>query len=618
MRKLLFFVLLLLSLLTLFKNSVLAADEFATNVDTVYEVKETGETTVTTKVRLTNVFSNIYATSYSLVLDSINPTDVKAYSASGKALETSVSKENTKTFIKVKFSEPVVGKDNYNDFNLSYNESSFAVRTGEVWEVSIPRLSEPEKFSSYNLKLIVPEKIGLEAYISPNPRKKSSQNGVNVYEFTKEDISKTGIVAGFGEFQVFSFNLNYHLENPLAKSATTEITFPPDTAYQKIYYQDITPKPSKMSVDSDGNWIGEFSLGPRERIDVNAKGFVQIFSNYRPFAKPTTTSLSENLKPTKYWNTDNEQIRKIASSLNTPKDIYDYVSTHLKYDYTRVKPNLERYGAVKALDNPDSAICMEFTDLFIALARSKGIPAREINGYAYTENPQIQPLSLVNDVLHSWPEYYDTQKQVWIPVDPTWGSTTGGVDFFNKLDLRHFTFVIHGKDDSYPYPAGSYKLGSNPQKDVFVSFGSLPNDKQAKLTINANLSGWIPLISNRLNVEITNPGPTAVYDIKPVVYFDSLKKDTDTKIDVLLPFSSYKSYVEVPFSFLGTKTPSLVKVLVLDNQVEIPTKKDEVVIYNILFIFIVSLIIVLTILFKSKKLSFDKIAKLWKFQKKGS
>lgn len=618
MRKFILFIFLFISFLLPTTNSVLATDEFVTNVDTVYEVKDNGETTVTTKVKLTNVFSNIYATSYSLVLDSINPTAVKAFSTSGQSLETSISKEDTKTYIKVKFLDPVVGKDNSNEFNLSYNESSFAIRTGEVWEVSIPRLSEPDKFSSYNLKLIVPEKIGLEAYISPNPRIKSSQNGLNIYEFSKEDISKTGIVAGFGEFQVFSFNLNYHLENPLAKSATTEITFPPDTAYQKVYYQDITPRPSKMSMDADGNWIGEYSLNPRERIDVNAKGFVQIFSNNRPFIKSTAESLSENLKPTKYWNSDNQIIQEIAASLNSPKDIYDYVSTHLKYDYTRVKPNLERYGAIKALDNPDNAICMEFTDLFIALARAKGIPAREINGFAYTENPQIQPLSLVNDVLHSWPEYYDTQKQVWIPVDPTWGSTTGGVDFFNKLDLRHFTFVIHGKDDSYPYPAGSYKLGSNPQKDVFVSFGSLPNDKQAKLTINANLSGWIPLISNRLNVEITNPGPTAVYDVKPIIYFDNLRKDTDAKVNVLLPYGSYKSYVEVPFSFLGTKTPSVVKVLVFDNQVDIPTKKDEVVVYNILFIFAISLVIVVTIIFKSKKISFDKIAKLWKFLKKNS
>ena len=38
-----------------------------------------------------------------------------------------------------------------------------------------------------------------------------------------------------------------------------------------------------MYVDSDGNWIAEFRLEARQRIDVTTNGFVQIFSNYRSF-----------------------------------------------------------------------------------------------------------------------------------------------------------------------------------------------------------------------------------------------------------------------------------------------------------------------------------------------
>ena len=178
----------------------------------------------------------------------------------------------------------------------------------------------------------------------------------------------------------------------------------------------------------------------------------------------------------------------MALELKTPEAIYDYVVKTLKYDYSRVRANVERLGALAALKSPNTAICMKFTDLFIALARASGIPAREINGYAYTENPQIQPLSLVADVLHAWPEYYDKEEKVWIPIDPTWGSTTGGVDFFNKLDLRHFTFVIHGKDSVKPYAAGSYKLGTNPQKDVFVSFGSLPEVRFSSIQILGEFS----------------------------------------------------------------------------------------------------------------------------------
>ena len=57
-------------------------------------------------------------------------------------------------------------------------------------------------------------------------------------------------------------------------------------------------------------------------------------------------------------------------------------------------------------------------------------------------------------------------------VDPTWGSTTGGVDYFNTLDFDHFAFVIKGKDSSYPVPAGGYKLSQDQNLiDVNVSIG---------------------------------------------------------------------------------------------------------------------------------------------------
>jgi len=617
MKKIILFLVFLFLLLFTSPITVNAEGEFTTDYDVIYEVKETGATEVINKITLTNVFSNLYATSYSVVLDSMSPKNIKAFDLNGP-LEINEVVNGSKTSLEVKFKDQVVGKDKSRTFWISFEESSFAVRTGEVWEISIPRISENAKFNSYYVTILVPEKLGQEAYISPNPRSKTNQNGYLKYSFNREDVEKTGIVAGFGEFQVFSFSLNYHLENPLSKSATTEITLPPDTAYQRVYYDNIAPKPSKMYTDSDGNWIAEFNLGGRERIDVVASGQVQIFSNFRPFNKPTQESLNLNVAKTDYWDTSNPEIISLSKKLRTPRQIYDYVSTKLKYDYTRVKPNVERLGGVNALKNPESAICMEFTDLFITLARASGIPAREINGYAYTENPEIQPLSLVNDVLHAWPEYYDVDKGVWIPVDPTWGSTTGGVDYFTKLDLRHFTFVVHGVSDTKPYPAGSYKLGTNPQKDVFVSFGSLPQERNSKLKIEANLEGWIPLISNRLDINIYNPGPVAVYDIWPQIYFDGVKKEVSTNFDKLLPFESRKTFIEIPFSFLGAKTPNSVKVSILEDEVSIPTNKNQVVIYNLLFIFIVALLILLTILIRLKRINFDKIIPKWKFLKKNS
>jgi hypothetical protein len=586
-------------------HKIYAQEEFIIDVSVNYSVQSTGITKVTHTITLENALSNLYAQSYLLSLENINPIDPVSFEGT-KQLALTKTEKNDTISLQVIFDDAVVGKGKTRTFTISFEESSFASRTGEVWEISIPRLSESNNFRSYNINLIVPSSFGKEAYISPDPKSIYAGENTITYGFDKASIQKTGITAGFGKFQVFSFSLNYHLENPLNKTASTEIAIPPDTAFQKIYYDSINPAPEEVYLDEDGNWLAVYILSPRERIDVTAMGTVQIYANPREIQIVTSEILQENLKESEYWQVNDPQIQNLAGTLRTPKAIYDFVSTNLSYSYDRVRPNVTRYGASLALTSPNDAICMEYTDLFIALARAAGIPAREINGYAYTENPEIQPLSLVADVLHSWPEYWDEQRHVWIPVDPTWGSTTGGVDFFSKLDLRHFTFVIHGKDDTTPYPPGSYKLGPSPQKDVFVNFGQLPKERISKPEINAKVKNSLPFMHTQISVTIKNPGPTALYNLEPAIYFDEILAER-TIIPVLLPYASYEFKSHIPFSFLGTKTPEKIVVIVGDTEVQIPSNKTQVIIYNLLAIFFVFSFIIAVVVIKIKKITLAKV-----------
>lgn len=587
----------------------LAEGEFTTSSNVNYKVQESGRTLVTHNITLENNLSTIYATTYTLSLENIDAQDIKASEeVKGKSEELKVEtqKEGDKTDIKIVFPDAAVGKGVKRDFSISYENGNFAVRTGEVWEISIPRLSNPDSFGSYSLNLQVPDSFGLEAYISPRPMEFSDIDGYKNYKFNKESVTATGVTAGFGQFQVFSFSLAYHLENPLNITSETQIALPPDTAFQKIYITKLDPIPANVVVDNDGNWIAIYKLGPRQRVDVKAEGSVQIFASFRKFPRPTEGELTDNLKEAEYWQVNDPEIQSLAASLKTPQAMYDYVSKTLKYDFARVQPNVQRSGAKKALTNPTQAICMEFTDLFIAIARAAGIPAREINGYAYTENPELQPLSLVADVLHSWPEYYDKDKGVWIPIDPTWDSTTGGVDFFTKLDLRHFAFVIHGASATKPYPPGSYKLGSNPQKDVFVSFGKLPVGRISKPTITATLKRNVPFLDLIYLVSIYNPGPEALYSVRPAVYFDN-KENLRDFIEILTPFSRHQMEVKVPFSLLGKDTPEVVKISVEGSEIEVPTNKNQVIINSLISIFILFGVLMIGILIKLKKITFRRL-----------
>jgi len=608
-KKFLFFLFSCIVLSSVFIVPTHAEGEFKTDVDVSYKVQESGITTVTNKITLENLFTDFYATAYTFILDNIKPINLTS-SQDGKNLPLDVKTEGTKTNIVISFPDTKVGRGVKRVFSVSYDDSTIAQRTGEVWEISIPRLSSDSSFSSYNLSFLVPNSFGEEAYISPSPERKEVKDGFKLYAFNKEVVSKTGIMAGFGQFQVFSFNLTYHLENPLIKPVLTEIALPPDTSLQKVYYSQIDPKPNNVRVDDDGNWLATYILSPRQRVDIKAEGSVQIFAGPRPFPQSQESTLESNLRPTDFWQVSDPVILELAKKYKTPREIYNFVVNYLSYDFERVKPNVVRLGALEALKSPKNAICMEFTDLFIAIARAAKIPAREINGFAYTENPKIQPLSLVSDILHAWPEYWDANKKTWISIDPTWGSTTGGIDFFNKLDLRHFAFVIHGADSQKPYPPGSYKLGPNPQKDVFVNFGQLPLERSPKIQIVSEIEKFIPFTSQKISVSIENTGVSASYNLTPQVFFDNKLVETKN-IPELAPYGKFSFALKVPFSFLGRNTPNIIKITASEEKLEIQSAKVEVIIYNLASIFLISLILTLITLSKLGKIKIPKIKKLF-------
>ena len=201
------------------------------------------------------------------------------------------------------------------------------------------------------------------------------------------------------------------------------------------------------------------------------------------------------------------------------KKIFQFVTNNLKYNLDKAINNkIEREGVEYALTNPSDTVCMEFTDSFVTLARAVGVPAREINGYAYTSGDTNKPLSLrlttSNDVLHSWAEYY-SETEGWVQVDPTWASTSG-LDFFSQFDTNHITFVTHGVNSNYPYPAGSYKI--DPEEDNFINVEFISEQDtpveykfEARKALKTNFSDLIQL---KTEVVLINKSNTTVYNVK--------------------------------------------------------------------------------------------------------
>lgn len=532
-----------------FVPGVQAASEIETQYDFRYQVNPDGVVNVSQQISLTNKISAVYASQYAFTLPITAVKNIKAFDSEGP-YRTEIKQENNSTLIIVYFNQQVVGSGKTLTFNLDFDSLETAHKEGEVWEIMIPKIANLSEFDDYNLTLAVHNSFGNPAFIRPSPIEEKEENDFRVYRFVKSQNISGGVLATFGPFQSFDFTLFYHLQNPNLSLGETEIALPPDTAFQQISYQKIEPKPVNIRVDEDGNWLAKYQLKAKEKIDIVATGQVRILARPKQdFPSLDDENLEKNLQADIFWEVDNPQIKKLAEELKTAKAIYNFVVENLSYNFERVKTEPERLGAVQALANPDQAICMEFTDLFVALARAAGIPARAVDGFAYTEDSRLRPLSLMIDVLHAWPEYYDEEKKIWIPIDPTWGKTTGGIDYFSQTDLRHFAFAIHGENSQTPYPAGSYKLPSSLGKDVQVAFGDYQEEKSTpNLKLTFDLPEKIFWGENKKGkILIQNSGQSAAYQIEVKIEAEGLNllSSSHEKIKVMPPFSFQEIPVEL-------------------------------------------------------------------------
>ncbi len=485
-----------------------ADNEFESSYTVTYDVDKTGITTVAQKVVLKNLTSQYYASDFTLTIGSTTISGITASDDAGP-METKVNKEDGKTAITVKFNQQVVGLDKQQDFTLKFQTRDFAERVGKTWEVNLPRAPEGTDVAGYSMVLSVPGDFGDPTSISPQPQSKSQSFGRLFFSFDKSQLKESGVSVNFGSSQIFDFNLKYHLSNDQIFPERTFVALPPDTNFQDVAINRIQPQPLNVTIDGDGNYLAWYELPRRSNLDVTIVGSAKLYINPKNTSVPVLSSqeIGQWTKNDQYWQKNDPLIKNTLADIFNGKTattttqkaelIYRYIVNTLSYDTGRLSGNnIERLGAVTALHNPHLAICMEFTDVFIALARAEGIPARELDGFAYSQNNDLRPLGLSHDLLHAWPEYFDEEKG-WVMVDPTWENTTGGVDYFNKFDLNHVVFTVRGLSSESPY--------STSDVSVMVS----PNDFIGKPSPDVQISGQDTIWSGfpaALTVKITNQG----------------------------------------------------------------------------------------------------------------
>jgi transglutaminase-like putative cysteine protease len=494
---------------------VFASGEFRADYAVQYAIAPSGTTIVTQNITLTNKQTNLYPQKYSIVIDSTKISNVIAYD-SHQIVPTDITQTDGKTQIMLTFNDKVVGLGKQLAFTIRFENGDIAQQNGSIWEVNIPGVAPDADIANYDVSLTVPSSFGPNAYMTPMP----ASGGL----WNRAQMMAGGISAAYGDGQTFDVQLSYYLDNPKVTTAKSEIALPPDTAYQTVVIDSLDPKPTTVIRDIDGNWLAQYTLVPGSHISIKALLHINLLLQPKDGYSDPVPDQELYTSPQKYWESNAPQIIALAKQYATARAIYTYVSQTLGYDYKRVSQTPIRKGALLALATPDNSICMEFTDVFIAIARAAGIPAREAVGYAYTSNSRLRPLSLVADILHAWPEYYDSDRHVWVPVDPTWANTTGGVNYFDKLDFNHIVFSHYGKSSDYPYPAGFYRQNGKTTKDVSVTFATSKFIPPAsKLTTNISfpklVTAGLPAhgtITVENTVGVAVPAATIIVQSTPV------------------------------------------------------------------------------------------------------
>ena len=534
-KRLLFLLFLLFSLY--FPNNVNAAD-FKTNYKAQYFLTQDFEkinSEVKYSINITNLNEGYYVSKFTLSFPkTFSIENIKASDDSGEVIpKVSTEKENID--IELVFNNPNVSLGSQNNFYLTFNQKNLFSINGNVWEVILPVLKK-ESDENYQVDVILPNNTDKKISISKPAPSTISQNTISWLNPTAKTI-----YAVFGDNQVYDLKLDYYLYNPKITNGYFDVAFPPDMTNQKIYLKKIDPKPNMTYLDDDGNFIGRYILKPREKIKVAYDALAQIFVKPREEVKAYDLNnlVSQKkylLNESVYWKIDDISKYK---NLKTPQNIYNYLTTTFNYDYDRISKDIKRLGAEFALKNPNMAVCTEFSDSFVALSREKGIFAREIQGYGYSDDSYLRPLSLVADVLHSWPQYYDATKNLWTSIDPTWENTSG-IDYFSSFDLNHIAFVIHGRQSNYPLPAGMYKLEDT--RDVYVA----PTKEKPKEEVILDISTNLPDSINKKRgykgiLNIVNKGNVFLYSVPIEIFSKELQASLSKKnVGTIAPFEEVK------------------------------------------------------------------------------
>jgi transglutaminase-like putative cysteine protease len=379
-------------------------------------------------------------------------------------------------------------------FTISYVNNSLVKKSGAIFDVYVPGFAKEISFqngqttTTYNTKLKVAKTYPEGGVVIPNPISEQQTDNYREFTFSQESLIGENVWLQLGDKQNFAFTItqkaNPTEERKSGYSNEYRIILPrnilEEEVEQKVYFSSFSHEPKAIINDENNNIIAYFDIDSYDSTEIVISGFAQVskFSsninkeNSGSIDDYSTDFVNKYTQKAEFWEVDSSEIQKIAQEIKGDKtNIYELIEATYQYvidtiDYSEIKRFgiNERQGALKTLQG-GAAVCMEYSDLFLALLRAQGIPTRAVFGYGYDTK-----LNSAESEAHQWVQVYIPTFEKWMSVDVTWGesgeSLIGG-------DLNHFYIHVASIHPNKPSMVERKSHGRDvplnaPQIDVMI------------------------------------------------------------------------------------------------------------------------------------------------------
>ncbi len=269
-------------------------------------------------------------------------------------------------------------------FVVSYNaavDSNFGKIEGFFFPPTIvPNID----VGKHSISISYDTSLGLASITSPKPatEKLTAGKETMTFESTKGAFSKT-IGLHFGDSTVAEVALSQELNNSSWWWKSMTVVLPPDTNQQQVMIDSLTPRPSSIRLDEDGNIIAQYRLRPRQKLKLSGKVTVRMSAPVYALDGNTAT---------------------VADFPELVRSRYTKLGVGVLANDTPVLTSLrDQYDKSLASSSKDKAREL------VTVLQQKGLAARLVRGVQFASSSSM--------VLHDWAEVY-VPKAGWVTLDP--------------------------------------------------------------------------------------------------------------------------------------------------------------------------------------------------------